>query len=414
MKIKSIKKFFIFFSLLIILVGIVSATEIEEDSDVKNSTENVEESMFSDTTILQSNSIVEKKDKNIFKSDKPTKTSTIPTKISIDSINNTQYTDNVTISGNYKDVTGRILRYTPLSLKINSNTYQIQTDNNGNFIEKFRTNAVGTNIVTISYSGNTKFSGTTTTETFLVTKQKTNITINPIETTQYTDYVVISGKYTDKNGVNLRYTPITLNINGIKYTTTTNNYGDYTFNYKTNNVGSNVVTSSYPGNTRYSGTTFTTTFYVTNKDTKITINPIETKSIVSILRITGKYEDNSGNKLRYTTLTLNINGIKYTTKTDANGEFTLNYQTRTVGENKIIVSYPGNIRYKAATTESTFNVISKATLLKLNVYNDFVQYTDYNEIWGIFTDNDGNPLRYTTLNLNINGKKYYIKTDNDG
>ena len=114
------------------------------------------------------------------------KSNRIPTKITIDPIETTQYTDNVTISGKYRDITGRILRYTPLNVKINTNSYRIQTDVNGNFKEKFRTNTIGTNTVTVNYYGNINFEGNTSTETFTVTRQDTKITINPIETVEYT------------------------------------------------------------------------------------------------------------------------------------------------------------------------------------------------------------------------------------
>lgn len=409
---KNIKMMFLLFSLLILLFGTVSAEDTAGDNETSCTSDTIQDT-DSSANIVPYDKIPEKNEKII--NDKTnTKTSNrIPTKITIDPIETTQYTDNVTISGKYRDITGRILRYTPLNVKINTNSYRIQTDVNGNFKEKFRTNTIGTNTVTINYYGNINFEGNTTTETFTVTRQDTKIRINPIETVEYTDYTTITGKYTDKNGVNLRYTPITLNINGNKYTTTTNNYGEYTFDYKTNKVGYNIVTASYPGNTRYYGTEYSTDFYVVTKSTIINLDPIESKSVASIIRFTGDFEDNNGNKLRFTPLNIDINGLKYTTKTDYNGEFALNYQTRDSGENKIVLSYSGNARYGAAMTESTFEVTKKAT--KIGFYPEsYVQYTDNAYISGLFMDCDENPLRYTTLTLNINGKNYYTKTDDYG
>lgn len=412
MKNKKIKMMFLFFSLLILLFGTVSATDTSNETEINCVQDTIQDTDISES-IVPHNQIVEKNDQIINKTNTKKSNNQIPTKITINPIETTQYTNNVTISGNYKDITGRILRYTPLNVKINTNSYRIQTDVNGNFIEKFRTNTVGTNTVTINYPGNTKFEGNTTTKTFTVTRQDTNITINTLKTTEYSDYLTITGKYTDKNGVNLRYTPITLNINGIKYTTTTNNYGEYIFNYKTNKVGYNSITASYPGNMRYQGTQYSTYFYVTTKSTLINLDPIESKSVASIIRFTGNYEDTNGKKLRYTPLNININGLKYTTKTDYYGEFALNYQTRNVGENKIIISYPGNGKYSAATTESTFEVTSKATKITVQC-DDYIQYTNHAYIYGSFFDCDENPLIYTTLNLNINGKNYYTKTDREG
>lgn len=217
---KNIKMMFLLFSLLIILFGTVSAADTTDEYDTSTSPDTIQDIDSSDN-VVPNDKIPEKNEKIINDKTSTKKSNRIPTKITIDPIETTQYTDNVTISGKYRDITGRILRYTPLNVKINTNSYRIQTDVNGNFKEKFRTNTIGTNTVTVNYYGNINFEGNTSTETFTVTRQDTKITINPIETVEYTDYTTITGKYTDKNGVNLRYTPITLNINGNKYTATT-------------------------------------------------------------------------------------------------------------------------------------------------------------------------------------------------
>lgn len=408
---KNIKMMFLLFSLLILLFGTVNATDTTDEYKTCCSSDTLPDTELSDD-IIPDNKMLEKNEK-IINNKTSTKTSNrIPTKISINPIETAQYTDNITISGNYRDVTGRILRYTPLNVKINTNSYRIQTDVNGNFIEKFRTNTVGTNTVSINYPGNTRFEGNTTTKTFTVTRQDTNITINPIETAEYTDYITITGKYTDKNGVKLRYTPITFNINGNKFTTTTNNYGEFSLNYKTSNVGINTVTALYPGNTRYYGAEETTYFIVTSKTTYIIIENVDDVQYSDFTRISGYYKDKDYNPLRYTTLTVLINNDKYYTRTDNKGEFTFYYKTRKVGLNYVTVSYGGNSRYNSAYTSSTFDVTSKDT--RIYLYASNVQYSDYTVIYGNYRYGRYNDLRYTPITLNINGNKYITKTDESG
>ena len=182
---KNIKMMFLLFSLLIILFGTVSAADTTDEYDTSTSPDTIQD-MDSSDNVVPNDKIPEKNEKIINDKTSTKKSNRIPTKITIDPIETTQYTDNVTISGKYRDITGRILRYTPLNVKINTNSYRIQTDVNGNFKEKFRTNTIGTNTVTVNYYGNINFEGNTSTETFTVTRQDTKITINPIETVEYT------------------------------------------------------------------------------------------------------------------------------------------------------------------------------------------------------------------------------------
>ncbi len=129
--------------------------------------------------------------------------------------------------------------------------------------------------------------------------------------------------------------------------------------------------------------------------------------------ITGTFKDSSGNPLKLTTLTLNINGIKYYSKTDENGKYSYSYKTNTVGVNKITISYGGNTRYSAASVTKTFNVLLKQTKITLNKISNVKKGTTIN-IVGKYQDTSGNPLKLTTITLNINNVKYYTKTDQSG
>ncbi|MBE6486690.1 MAG: hypothetical protein E7Z85_07625 [Methanosphaera stadtmanae] len=87
--------------------------------------------------------------------------------------------------------------------------------------------------------------------------------MNPIADKKVNTYVTINGKYTDNNGNNLRYTPITITINGIKYTNSTNSNGEYAYTFKVTTLGTNNITVSYLGNSRFIGATTNRSFKVT-------------------------------------------------------------------------------------------------------------------------------------------------------
>ena len=281
------------------------------------------------------------------------------TKITINKIANTQYTDNATIKGTFKSSSGKTLGFLTLTVKINGvKVGTTKTNVNGTFTYKYQTQKVGTNNITVTYEGGSKYKATSTKSTFNVTTKATKITINKIANTQYTDNATIKGTLKSTNGKTLGYLTLTVKVNGAKVgTTKTNANGTFTYKYKTQKVGTNNITITYEGATKYKTTTTKTIFNVTAKKTKITINTISKTKIGNNATITGKYTDTSGNNLRNTPLTVTINGKKYTTKTDTDGKYTLTYKTTTVGTNNVTVSYAGNTRYVRASTSKTFTVV---------------------------------------------------------
>ena len=150
-----------------------------------------------------------------------------------------------------------------------------------------------------------------------------------------------------------------LNINGQTYTTKTDNNGYFTYNYKTNKAGTNTITASYPGNTNFQSATNTKTFNVKSvgpQYTYITLNNIPQVAYDEYVTISGHYYYGNNIPLTYTPMAININGYKYTAKTDKQGYFSLGYWTEKIGTNRVTVSYHGNANFKAATATKTFNV----------------------------------------------------------
>ena len=129
--------------------------------------------------------------------------------------------------------------------------------------------------------------------------------------------------------------------------------------------------------------------------------------------IHGSLSDGSANSLIYTPVTITINGENFYVKTDEYGTYELLYTPNKIGLNNITVTYPGNTKYYKTMTTQTFYVKPMDTLIELMDFYDAEIY-GYPIINGDFMDKNGNPLTYTTLNLNINGKTYKTKTDGVG
>jgi len=173
----------------------------------------------------------------------------------------------------------------------------------------------------------------------------------------YSDSVVIGGSFKDSSGNPLRLTAVLVSVNGVSGYARTDANGVFSYSYKTNTVGVNNVSVSYEGNTNYANAAVKTTFKVTTKPTLITINKINQVKKGNAVNISGKFTDNSGKPLKYTTLTLKVNGVNYYSKTDESGLYSFSYKTTTIGTNKVVVSYGGNLRYGSNSTQQSFIVI---------------------------------------------------------
>jgi len=336
------------------------------------------------------------------------------TQITIDEINEAIYGENITIQGQLTDTYGNVLSNANIEISSNFNEgYNTTTDDNGKYNYTFQIIQMGENIITVEYEGDDLYNESINSTTFNVTKKASKITVNNISDVQYTDNVTITGKYTDIDGNNLRYTPIVITINGVKYSNYTNSEGVFTYTFRLNKLGENNVTVAYPGNSRYKGANDSTTFNVTKKDTKFTLNIPNQIQYSDIITINGQYTDTNGVNLRYTPIILTVNNQSYTLTTNATGEFAYNLIAKSVGINNVSVLYQGNARYNKCEENITFEVYKKETIFSIDKISE-VEYTDSINITGRYTDIDGNNLRYTPIKLKVNDNQFNIYTDSAG
>lgn len=349
----------------------------------------------------------------------------IRTNIIVNPILNVPYTDNATITINLTDANGNKLKNKKVEFSIYSsevNNYTtpvtLKTNNQGTCTFTFKTETMGEHEITITKYADSilqkapRYGYSRKTITFSVIRKETNFTIDKIKTVQYNKNAVITGRYTDGNGVNLTYTPLTLKINGKSYKVTTDANGIFRYTIKATKMGANTVSVSYPGNSRYYGSTATSTFYV-GKATKLTLNRIANTVLLDNVAVSGKFTDANGNALRYTPININIADKQYTATTNAYGVYILSAKTTKGGRNTVVASYDGNSRYAAATATGVFNVARKATKLTINSISR-VSYSDNVTVRGKFADVSGNVLRYTPVKVSINSNVYDATTDNGG
>lgn len=335
------------------------------------------------------------------------------TKIQVNSIQDIQYGDSVTIKGTLTDESGHKIANAQIKLTVNNKTYTISTDANGIYTYNLVTGTMGQNKVTVSYAGNNVNLASNSTATFKVIKRNTKILVNSIQNTQYGDSVTIKGTLADKASKKLNAMNIVISINNVKYTVKTDSNGVYTYTYKTVGVGKHNVLVSYAGNTYYSQSSASASFTVTVKNTKITLDKIPTVKYTNNMTVSGKLTTSSGKALSNKTVSIKINSNSVNVKTNTKGVFTYNRKAYTVGTNNVTLKFAGNSYYKASTCAGKFNVIAKdskitVTRIAQKVYNDKVSVT------GKLTDSGGVVLKNISVLVTFNGAKKTVKTNNKG
>ncbi len=337
------------------------------------------------------------------------------TTLTIYKIADTQYSDNLVISGYLYTSGYNYLAGKTININVNGEQVTEHTGSSGYYSYTYKANTVGVNNVTVSYPGSTDYYKVSQKATFNVTKKPTRITLNDIETVAYTDNVTITGKYADSKGISLKNMPLTVTINDDTYNTVTDNSGLFTFSCKTNKTKTNEVLVSSKENDKYQKDWAKKTFWVTKKESKLTIDPIKDTQYTDNATITGQLTDIDGNIIASCPLTMTINkeNTKYTTTTDKNGKFKYTLMTYKILTNTILISSTGDDRYAKSTTEKTFTVTPQTTKITINKIED-TQYSDKVTITGQLTDKNNVALSHMYLYVDINGKSVKIETDNEG
>ena len=404
---KTIQKSIILIVLVLLLIGITSATE--------NNTQNKMTKITKENT-QNHQTTPEPKEINKHNTTTNTKTSTTktPTKLTINKIKTTEFSDKIMITGTYKTNEGKPLKNTVITLNINDKKYTAKTYSSGKYFYKYKTNKVGTNMITATYPGNNKYKAATTKTTFTVTKKKTTLTMNYITYIHYTDTVKILGKLSTKDKT-LKNTQITLKINDKTVTRKTNDMGTYSYEYKTKILGKNNITAIYKGNDYYQMAKIIKTFKVTRMPTKLYIymEQDSTSTYGKKETITGELCKDNYNPLKNTRINIYLNGAIKTVKTDAYGYFIYTFTTQKAGKNTLTAQFIGTNKYIGSKQTITFNVN------KMNSYTYLYQpyYDKTNkiiDISGVVYDNQNNYLKKAPVTININGKYYKTTTDNYG
>ncbi|RAP49756.1 MAG: hypothetical protein BZ136_02865, partial [Methanosphaera sp. rholeuAM74] len=121
----------------------------------------------------------------------------------------------------------------------------------------------------------------------------------------------------------------------------------------------NTIYAVFKGNKGYNSIfSEPKTFTVDKKDTTITLNDIPETQYSDLIVISGRVTKSTGETIGNAPIVLMINGVQYNAKTDASGNYAINYTATQVGTNNITVTFKGNSVYNLSNVTKTFTVVN--------------------------------------------------------
>ena len=140
--------------------------------------------------------------------------------------------------------------------------------------------------------------------------------------------------------------------------------------------------------------------------------------------VKGKLTDHNNTPVKNTDIQITINGklygdndytniTKVTVKTNDNGIYNYTYKPNSGGNYTITIRKSGDENYNANQTQTTLNVDPIDTNITVNPITN-AHVNQKTNITGKLTDENGNPLKQTSVGIIIDNNKIYVKTDTNG
>ena len=414
-------KLVIFITLLLLLIGIVNATEITDDTNIDNTMENIETTNSHDIKIdnnvdntqLSNNKFNENyaDEKNSFdksdkKSVKKTSSKYYTTLYTYDR-ETAEYGSTIKVSGKlFSDdggVKGQII-----NISVNDEKYSDKTDVYGYFTINYTIKDYGPHKVVFKYAGNTDYLSSTGTFTFMV-KKDTNIYMYSRSGDKKDSTIKVSGKLLS-NDIGVKGEKITITVNKKQYTTTTGGYGYFTINHTITTYDDCNVTFKYAGNSNYKPSN-NSTVYSVKKPTNLFMYTRNGDLKGTTIKVSGKLQYNGGEGIKGETVTIKVNDKTYTATTGGYGYFTTNHTITTYDDLNVTFTYAGSTKY-LSTKNTTKYAVKKPTTLYMYERSGDKKGTTIKVSGKLQYNNTG--IKGETVTITVNNKNYTATTGGYG
>ena len=308
--------------------------------------------------------------------------------------------------------TGKAIKGVKVVVDIDGVKYSNKTDSNGQITISTVKLVPKTYSAVISYGGNSKYNPTSAIINIAVSKADTCINAPDVSFMENDATGKLVATLTNANGVPLSANVI-VNLNGVNYALKSNSDGQVNVSTADLAPGNYAATILYKGNSKYNPSN-TTANVVINK---------KLDSVISAEDVTVIYGDANGKLLATLTnangvplsanVIVNLNGVKYTLKSNSEGQVSVSTADLAVGEYTATITYKGNSKYAPSSTTAKVIVNSKLESI-ISAEDVTVRYGDANgKLIATLTNTEGTPLSANIV-VSLNGVKYTLKSNSKG
>lgn len=335
----------------------------------------------------------------------------LETRITINPVTDTTINNTVRIIGSTIDENGNPVNE-KIIVTLNEQTIKEVTPTEGEFAFDITSDYVGTNTITLRLDAdNKRYSPTSLTETFTVTKSELKI-----ENTEYiinnNKTVTVTGQLTDNDNISTEGIIVEIKVNNKTYYATAGNNG--TFNITTEKLKVNNYTIEYKTNpTQYlEESAKKDTLSIEKDDVNIHTDTIDDVTFNQKLEVTGKLTDSGNNILKQQEVQIILDNIAYTTQTDSNGIFSISINSFQSGQNILTVHVPETDYTNTAQKNIIF--IAKKDTPQITVQTVDTKAGEQLIIKGQLTGRNNKKITDKNVTIKINTKEYIVTTDSEG
>ncbi|AWX32271.1 hypothetical protein [Methanosphaera sp. BMS] len=329
--------------------------------------------------------------------------------IDLDEIADTKVYSDVTLNGRIYIAQNDTPIEDSLILKINGNSYDLSSDEDGNFNYVFTPSQAGTYEISISYANVRYNAHNISFQVTAIQRQAQLVNDKLAVAVKVNDLFSITGLLTDETNTPVSNAEVIFIINNEEYSNVTDENGRYEYNYQATKTGvNNQYEVKYSGDNNYVyaknyvGSFFDVEAAKADLTLYVTDTSVNKKTIIS-----GTVSDKNENFLSNVNLIIDVKNSQLQTKTDDTGMFNVEYTPTKTGQTTVTVTVKDD-NYLEESETTTFNVDKETTITTISPVK--VNENLEADLTAIVTDSDNNPLTSGKTVFKINGKT--VKDEN--
>ena len=304
----------------------------------------------------------------------------------------------ITLTSEFND---QPVRGSNIAVAIDGVNSTLKTDYNGQVKVSTANLASGTHNADAYYKGTTKYNPASTSVDFIIKADTILSVINNADELVATLTNAATGQAI--KGANVRFA-----VNNDKYTVKTNSNGQAVLSTSDLASGTHTASISYNGNSKYNPSN--TSIDITIKSgTGLVVEDFLVEYGVDSELSAILINSETGQAIKGANVIFEVNGDKFTAKTDASGQAKVTVSGLNPGNYTASVSYKGNGKYKPSG--ESFNVAVSKITTSISLYWD----EKTNELVATLINAvTGSAIKGGNVVFNLNGTKTSVKTDKLG